>query len=1065
MPMKNVFFRCFGALNRSAIIAIEVFAVMALLLAGFFAYVLFELSRGPIDLNFARAYIQDSLSGGNRDVQLTFDHAQASWPDLKGPLMIDLSGLQVWQGGQQLVVVNNLSLAVAKAPLFIGLIRPERLIIREPTLMLERTADRQLHFALSGPINNPSKPEANTEDITKALMGMMFGKERRDFGLFSKISELEIRQARLRIADQPLGMTWQLNDVTLFFREVDVGVYGSVTLRLPGGQNFSTVMTYSRDRDVLSINSTFQNFYLPSILGRLLDVDWLRHQRMPLTGSVMVEAGLETLELTKLQIDAQADHGLLDTMGLLPQPLPVDDISLNLNFDAATRTLMVPGFNFKAGDIPVQVSGSMTGQNDNDYRGDLVAHVATLDLEQVKNYWPEDKKDTALGRWLFLRLSGAVISDVQADFPLRLDREAHKLTMLALRPKVTFAFDKLRADYHAPLYPVENAKGTGTFEGDALSLHVESGAVKDLKLTDTTIDIIDLTKENAGEAKIHVNLEGPVSTTLDYISVPPINLGKKLPIKPAQAKGRGIYVVDVSFPTIKNLPVEDVNVDVNATLNDLLLPELVKGQDLSGGPYALQVADGMIKMKGSGQLAGRPITLDWTQPVHSEGQDTLMAVSATVDSDDAMRKKFGADLAFIQGSAIADVTYTERANGTEVAVVKANLKPARIMFDPVHYEKAPGLDANATVTVNLRKGAIQNATGLQVTAPGLNIKNGQLGFGVVDGAVNLTSAKLPDMVMGDTLATINYQRKSGQMIIDATGKKLDLSPFLSAESEPESGPAINFTAKVDEAKFDKQDSIKNLDLSVVLDGQGDLGQLQMTGLAGGKNAVMRYMPNKDGKMTLNISAQDAGAFLRAMGIYDNMVGGTLSIDGSPIGTNNRDVKGNLLIKDFNVVKAPILAQLLGIMSLSGVGEQLSSKGIGFTQLDSGFAWLRRRNQDLMTFREGRTSGSALGLTFDGIYDRRKKQLEINGTIIPVSGINTFASNIPLVGQLIAGGKGSALFAATYSVKGPAAKPEMSINPLAVLTPGILRRIFFEQKTPRRISNDGNATAPKRKAND
>ena len=71
-----------------------------------------------------------------------------------------------------------------------------------------------------------------------------------------------------------------------------------------------------------------------------------------------------------------------------------------------------------------------------------------------------------------------------------------------------------------------------------------------------------------------------------------------------------------------------------------------------------------------------------------------------------------------------------------------------------------------------------------------------------------------------------------------------------------------------------------------------------------------------------------------------------------------------------------------------------------------------------------------------------EELDLDGTIIPISGINNVLSGIPLVGDILTGG-GSGILAATYTIKGPKSKPEVFVNPLSVLAPGILRKIFFE----------------------
>jgi hypothetical protein len=51
------------------------------------------------------------------------------------------------------------------------------------------------------------------------------------------------------------------------------------------------------------------------------------------------------------------------------------------------------------------------------------------------------------------------------------------------------------------------------------------------------------------------------------------------------------------------------------------------------------------------------------------------------------------------------------------------------------------------------------------------------------------------------------------------------------------------------------------------------------------------------------------------------------------------------------------------------------------------------------------------------------------------------AKVPLVGELLSGGEGQGMFAARYSVKGGEKSPEVSVNPLSILTPGFLRGLF------------------------
>ena len=54
--------------------------------------------------------------------------------------------------------------------------------------------------------------------------------------------------------------------------------------------------------------------------------------------------------------------------------------------------------------------------------------------------------------------------------------------------------------------------------------------------------------------------------------------------------------------------------------------------------------------------------------------------------------------------------------------------------------------------------------------------------------------------------------------------------------------------------------------------------------------------------------------------------------------------------------------------------------------------------------------------------------------------------IPLIGEILVGGKGEGIFAVNYKIEGPRDNPSVSVNPLSALTPGFLRKFFdvFEE---------------------
>ena len=144
-----------------------------------------------------------------------------------------------------------------------------------------------------------------------------------------------------------------------------------------------------------------------------------------------------------------------------------------------------------------------------------------------------------------------------------------------------------------------------------------------------------------------------------------------------------------------------------------------------------------------------------------------------------------------------------------------------------------------------------------------------------------------------------------------------------------------------------------------------------------------------------------------------------------------------MAREFDVLNAPLLARLLTVASLQGIGNLLGGDGIAFEQLEAPFAL---RNQ-LLQLGRGRLYGSQLGLTFEGWVNLNNDTLDLGGTIVPLYGVNWTIGRIPIIGQLLRGSEGEGAFAFTYGIRGALADPAISVNPLAALAPGFLRELF------------------------
>ena len=82
----------------------------------------------------------------------------------------------------------------------------------------------------------------------------------------------------------------------------------------------------------------------------------------------------------------------------------------------------------------------------------------------------------------------------------------------------------------------------------------------------------------------------------------------------------------------------------------------------------------------------------------------------------------------------------------------------------------------------------------------------------------------------------------------------------------------------------------------------------------------------------------------------------------------------------------------------------------------------------------------------------------------MQGLNAAVGGIPLFGQLLAGPKGEGVLGITFRIVGPMAQPQVIVNPLSMIAPGIFREMFqMTTQNPRVIPRDEKpATAPKQR---
>jgi hypothetical protein len=406
--------------------------------------------------------------------------------------------------------------------------------------------------------------------------------------------------------------------------------------------------------------------------------------------------------------------------------------------------------------------------------------------------------------------------------------------------------------------------------------------------------------------------------------------------------------------------------------------------------------------------------------------------------DDAAQHRLGLDLApdRLRGPIGLDATYEATGGSSGEATAVLDLGGASLAIAEAGWQKPPGEPAAAKIVLDIANDQIGRIRQIEVSAPGLD---GRLGAQMAPDHKQIERVDIRRLAVGESAVSGSVSRRAGggwradiraaridarHLIKDATGGT------ASAASAP---LAIN--ARIDRLVMGPQRELQQVSAELLRTAAGwQSGRIEGRFAAGGGIALHF---GEAGSHRLVFKSDDLGATLKLLDVADNVVGGRLTIDGQLLETGGRrTLQAHLEGADYTIVRAPGLARILALPSLTGFASLVSGTGLPFSTLRGDFAYSGNR----VTVDRLLAFGESLGITANGWIDLDHDRLELQGTVAPAYLINSILGNIPIIGQLLGGGS-QGLIAANYRLSGPSGQPEVAVNPLSALAPGILRQLF------------------------
>jgi hypothetical protein len=1015
--------------RRSLSIALSALSLILASAAVALILVVWRLASGPISLQPLTPYIERALTAeggalraevGDTAMRLSAERGielvalDVRWTDPNGEVPIALPEVRV-----------DLSL---RALLFDGVLAPTRLDAEAPRLVLVRDEQGGIGLAsLAGQHSQPATP-LGVQRLIKPLLTEPDPREP-----LSYVQTVHITGGEMVLDDRITGRSLRADAADLTLSRDARGLRGHLDFKLdqPGhvvnvrlsGHYVASASSIAYELSFDGLEPADMASFVPALPagGLELSIDGT------LTGGVTLDG-----DLLPVQFDLRSKKGRIELPEQLAQPVTFSDARARGGFDAAGMSLTLEELTFASHGARLRATGTGSWPDSGLHvRADVQAQ--DLAVGELDRFWPPDAADAAR-EWVLENITEGRATRGEMHIaidPGDLDQDPAPADVVS----GSFEYQDLTVGYFKDFPPITGIDGRATFDARSMQFKSSGGAVDDLKVEDGVATITGLGFDGRYTTRLEVlaRIDGPVDQALALIEREPLGFPSKLGIQPQNASGQSTTNLRIDLPLYREVEDEDLSVAADARLTGLAIRGLFGEVDLQDGQFTLDITDEGMDLAGGAVVERIPLTVNWRENFGDDEEvSNSYRLSGTAGKTELAALGMAGWLEGLDGAVAFSVDGTQTPTAQQLEAT-LDLAQTSISVPLLGWQKSPGQAGRVTLQALVpEEGAIRIDT-FTLDAAGLSAR-GSLQVG--QDPFELRVLALDQFSFGDQDLSGFLRRDVGGWHAEVVAKSLDLDPLIGQVGGTTGGgalPPVEIDIKADRVLLGGR-GVEAVVMHAVRDREGWESADLTAMLPGGARLEGTLLP-QNGVHLLTLFSSDAGALLEALDQTKRVQGGELSLNAT-ITRQQPDIaaEGSLAAESFTLLDAPALARLLTLASLRGIGDVLGGRGIAFDELTVPF----QLAGGVVRLNRGRMSGSQLGLTFEGDIDIGTERIDLHGTIVPIYTINRIIANIPLIGDFLAGSEGEGAFAATFTMSGEFAQPEIRVNPLSVLAPGFIR---------------------------
>ncbi|GEM_PF-1341274 len=1112
---------------RTAVVLLEIAAVLIAVLGAGAAFLYWRLEQGPVSLALFKPSVNDAI-----ERRLPANHKSDIYAIVlargsgEGVYALRIAGLRIVDGeDREAARAGQVDLEFALGDFLAGKLGPRRIEALGARFSIVRDSAQNVKI----PLVRRKPAKSPTAFLAPVFNGKLFR---------SAFSSAEMSDAEIVFQDVASGRSWTSQNADVFIRRraatLEAGVRGDIDL--DGAAAFvDATAQYTEQSGVITLDIDGERFPIGDLLTMFYGED-AAVVDAPVSGSAVIaltsdgdvlsssftgrlENGVvragdkptpfqfiewETLfdpkknefTIERFAFDANGSSGVLRGAAALSFGEDVrDPKSVSFRLEGETLTVAAPGFFAEA--LPVDkaaIAGDYTVNEqrltlssidvsllDINLAGDfsmMVPHrnekgeapsseifselavAGSLNPERLLKLWPYGP---ALGvrDWVEDRLETASITNITAkiDLPLGAIKPGEGLPEDGLL--IEFDVSDGKAFYVKRMTPLTAASGHGVVKGNSFLLKVDRGRIGEVTVSDGEVDF-PVFVPKWRPTYYRFSAVGDSEAMLTVLDQEPLRLLSKINLKPEQFRGEAKARFEIMRPNKRDVPAQDYRYYGKATFENMLISGVAGDVDLVGGRGDVDLKPRSVTISADASVSDAPVHFVWKQNFFREDGPSSFEIAGMVDASTA--DLFGvSSRQYLRGP----VELKARALGSLGAFssldVEADFSAAAASIDAIGWRKPAGAPASGGFHADFSE-TRTSIDSINIQGEGIDII-GKVAF--ENGGI--AEAAFPKFFLdGAADLSINTGRSAtGGLAVTAVGDYFNAGAFVEeslkgngdkeGDDSASPGAGVSITARIDALALREGIQYNNASLDLWRDA-GRLEKLDFSAFDANDAPFIVRLDNPgdasgEGR-SITATTSAIGDLLKGVFGVSSIGGGEGVIKVNLATAADKGLSGSVLAKNLHVSDAPLLARVFSAGSFDGLNNLMNGEGIDFSEAAGNF----ELREGVLSIDEFRATGTSVGLTADGAMALGAGgEISLSGAVAPVYQLNSVLGAAPVIGDILVGKKGEGVLAVSYAVNGRRTSPNVVVNPLSALTPGVFRQIFEPQNaTPKPVETSAPA---------